>query len=283
MKWKREFREQIISKYEELSGETSNSKPRLIIWPEASTPGFVLNDLTLMKRIVSMVRQTQNFFLIGSAEYPKFTKTRHTKSGNTALFFSPEGKVLGQYLKIRLLPFGEYVPYEEVFPWPEFLVPKGMKSNLAGTELNLFSLDGIRFGTLICSEIMYPNLSRRMVKDGAGFLVNISNEAWFGKSAFPHQFLSICVFRAVENRINVIRCTNTGVSAFIDPCGRIAAKLTKEGKDIFVAGTLTQNILLSTPGAFYTLYGDILAYGCIAFSIGLMWAWLGKKSHGPRA
>lgn len=284
LKWKRQYREQIISKYESLSGEASKSRPQLIVWPEASTPGFVMNDRTLMKRMITMTRSFNTYMLVGSAEYPKFSKTRiqTNKSGNTALFFSPEGKVLGQYLKIYLIPFGEYLPYEGVIPWPEFIVSVSTNSHVAGTEATLFGIDGAKFGTLICSEILYPDLSRCMVKKGAGFLVNISNEGWFGKSAFSYQFLAVSVFRAAENRVNVVRSTNTGISSFIDPYGRITARLTNGGEDLFVEGTLTREIVLSAPGTFYTRHGDILAYGCIAFSLGLMiWSILKRKPEIP--
>jgi apolipoprotein N-acyltransferase len=228
-----------------------------------------------------MVRRINTYLLAGSAEYPKFGKRPiKLKSGNTALFFSPEGKVLGQYLKIRLTPFGEYVPYEGVFPWPEFLVSKETNSNLAGTEPILFEVDGTKFGTLICSEILYPELGRCMVEKGAGFLVNINNEAWFGKSAYSYQALSIAIFRAVENRVNLVRSNNTGVSGFIDPYGRVTARLTKGGEDLFIEGTLTHEIFLSPAGTFYTRYGDVFAYGCIAFSIGLMiWSFFRKSQR----
>jgi apolipoprotein N-acyltransferase len=288
MKWKREYREQIISKYEALSEEVSKLHPRIIVWPEASTPGFILSDHSLSQRMVSMVRRINAYLLAGSAEYPKFGKKQiRLKSGNTALFFSPEGKILGQYLKIYLIPFGEYVPYEGVIKWPEFIVPKGMNSDLAGTDLVLFGIDGTKFGTLICSESLYPELARRMVNKGAGFLVNISNEAWFGKSALPYQALSIAVFRAVENRVNLVRSTNTGISAFIDPYGRVTGRLTNGGEHLFVEGTLTRTIFLSPPGTFYTSYGDVFAYGCIAFSIGLLIysisgkVFLQRSSHDP--
>jgi apolipoprotein N-acyltransferase len=271
IKWKREYRKQIISKYEALSEEASILHPRIIVWPEASTPGFILGDQSLLRRMVLMVRRIDSYLLAGSAEYPKFgKKPTKLKSGNTALFFSPEGKVLGQYLKIYLIPFGEYVPYEGIIQWPEFIVPRGMNSDVAGTEPILFEVDGTKFGTLICSEILYPELGRCMVKKGAGFLVNISNEAWFGRSAYPYQALSISVFRAVENRVNLVRCTNTGVSGFIDPYGRITARLTNGGQDLFVEGTLTREIFLSSPRTFYTRYGDVFVYGCIAFSLGLI-------------
>jgi apolipoprotein N-acyltransferase len=272
LKWKREYRGQILSKYENLSEEASRSRPKLIVWPEASTPGFVLIDVTLMQRMIPMIKRFNTYMLVGSAEYPKFSKTliKARKSGNTALFFSPEGKILGQYLKIYLLPFGEYIPYEGIIPWPEFIVAPSTNSQIPGTEATLFGIDGTKFGTLICSEILYPELSRCMVKKGAGFLVNISNEGWVGKSAYSYQALSIAVFRAVENRVNLVRSMNTGVSSFIDPYGRITARLTNGGEDLFVEGTLTREIILSTPGTFYTRYGDVFVYGCIAFSIGLI-------------
>jgi apolipoprotein N-acyltransferase len=282
IKWKREYREQIISKYEALSEEASRFHPQIIVWPEASTPGFILSDHSLLQRMVSMVRHMNTYLLAGSAEYPKFGKRPiKLKSGNTALFFSPEGKILGQYLKIYLIPFGEYVPYEGIIKWPEFIIPKGMNSNVEGTEVVLFGTDGTKFGTLICSEILYPELGRCMVKRGANFLVNISNEAWFGKSAFPYQALSISVFRAVENRVNVVRSTNTGISSFIDPYGRITSRLTNGSDELFVEGTLTREILLSSPGTFYTRYGDVFAYGCIAFSAGLIIGAFFRGAHHP--
>ncbi len=278
IKWKREYREQIISKYENLTEEAARSNPKLIVWPEASTPGFILNDTTLYQRMVSMVRRTNTYLLAGSAEYPKFGKKPiKLKSGNTALLFSPEGKILGQYLKIYLIPFGEYIPYEGIILWPEFIVPKGTNSNVAGNEFTLFQLDGTRFGTLICSEIIYPHLARTMVKQGANFMVNISNEAWFGRSPFPYQFLCQCIFRSVENRVNFVRATNTGISSFIDPYGRITAKLSNGGQELFVEGSLTRDVILSPAGTFYTRHGDVFAYGCIAFSMGLVGMLVSKK------
>jgi len=220
-----------------------------------------------------MVRRINTYLLVGSAEYPKFATTpvKSKKTGNTALFFSPEGKILGQYLKIRLVPFGEYVPWEETIPWPDFIVSKKkVNFHTSGNEFTLFGVEGMKFGSLICWEVLFPDLSRSFVRKGSDFLINLSNEAWFGKSDVPYQILSFSVFRAVENRVNLVRCTNTGISAFIDPYGRITDRVTNGGQDIFVAGTLTKEILIPPAGTFYTRYGDVFAYGCIAFSIGLI-------------
>jgi apolipoprotein N-acyltransferase len=284
IKWDREYREQIISQYEILTEEAAKSNPQLIVWPEASTPGFVLNDHSLLRRMGSMMRRLNTHLLIGSAEYPKFFKAsskRKLSRGNTALFFSSEGKVLGQYLKIRLVPFGEYIPYEEIIPWPDFIVQSGKRSfDIAGNEVTLFRVDEIRFGTLICWEVLFPDLTRNQVKKGADFVINLTNEAWFGKIAFPYQMLSSCVFRAVENRINLVRCANTGISCFIDPYGRVTGRVTNGGEDIFVSGTLTQQIHISPPGTFYTRHGDVLVYGCIAFLL-LIVVWTSVKGIRP--
>ena len=284
IKWDREYREQIISQYESLTEEAAKSKPQLIVWPEASTPGFVLNDHSLLRRMSSVMRRLKTYLLIGSAEYPKFSKTSSKlklNRGNTALFFSPEGKVLGQYLKIRLVPFGEYVPYEESIPWPDFIVQKGKRNfDIAGNEATLFQVNGTQFGTLICWEVLFPDLTRNLVKKGANFVINITNEAWFGRIAFPYQMLSSCVFRAVENCVNLVRCANTGISCFIDPYGRVTGRVGNGGEDIFVSGTLAQKILISPPGTFYTRHGDLLVYGCIAFLLVIV-VWTSVKDIGP--
>ena len=282
IKWNREYREQIISHYENLTEEAAKSNPQLIVWPEAATPGFVLNDLSLLRRMASLVSRFRTYLLVGSAEYPKFLKTSAKLSrGNTALFFSPEGKVLGQYLKIRLVPFGECIPYEGIIPWPDFIIQRRKRNfDIAGSEATLFQVEGDQFGTLICWEVLFPDLTRNLVKKGADFVINLTNEAWFGRIAFPYQMLSSCVFRAVENRVNLVRCANTGISCFIDPYGRVTGRVTNKSQDIFVSGTLSQNIFISPPRTSYTRHGDLLVYGCIAFLLVIV-VWTSVKGIGP--
>jgi apolipoprotein N-acyltransferase len=279
LRWKREYQDTIISKYERLTEEAARNKPQLIIWPESSTSGFVLAKRPLFDQLSAMVRKAEVFFLIGSAEYPKFSLTgiKGPISGNTALFFSPEGKILGQYLKIYLVPFGEYIPYEGVIPWPKFIVQNMKSANIPGKKATLFNLGNVKFGTLICSEIMVSELSRKMVNNGAAFLTNISNEAWFGESASTYQYLAMNALRAVENRVNIIRASNSGLSAFIDPFGAVSEVLKHDGKALFVAGTLTHRISLIPAGTFYTRHGDLIPLGSISLSlIILSWIILSK-------
>ena len=253
----------IMQRHIDLTRKASKEQPDLIIWPEAATPGYVLKNKNLHQQLISLIRETKTYFLIGSAEYSKFLKnpSDHGKVGNTALFLSPKGKLLGQYLKIILIPFGEYIPYNGIVPWPDFIVPKGQGYfDMAGKELTVFELNDVRFGVIICWETAFSELFRGFVKKGADFMVNIVNEGWFGKTGAPYQFLTICVFRAIENRVPLVRATNTGVSCFIDPYGRITDRVSNNGKDIFVEGYLTRELSASGANTFYTIYGDILVY-----------------------
>ncbi len=115
---------------------------------------------------------------------------------------------------------------------------------------------------LICFEIIFPDLCRRFVKNGADFLVTITNDAWFGKTSAPNQHLAIATFRAVENRVFIPRAANTGISAIIDPRG----KIVKRG-DIFTEEAISGIIRLSSAKTFYTLYGDVFAWICSGLSI----------------
>jgi len=111
---------------------------------------------------------------------------------------------------------------------------------------------------------------RQFVNQGAEFLVNITNEAWFEDTAAPYQFLAMNVFRAVENRIALVRSANIGISAFIDPYGRIVGKVEEQGQDVFVAGYLTKDIALTRHKTFYTLYGEVWAYVNLAVTFFLI-------------
>jgi apolipoprotein N-acyltransferase len=192
----------IMEKYADLSREAVQDQPRLIVWPEAATPGLVLMNTTLLKQLTSLVRETGTHFLIGSSEYAKFEKGHSSGSigaGNTALFFSPEGKVLGQYLKIHLVPFSEYIPLKGSC-LARFIVPEGKRTYEIRARNLRFSRWMARSSYCHMLEIVFPELFRQFVRDGADFMLNITNEGWFGEAAH-YQMLAISVFRAVENRV----------------------------------------------------------------------------------
>jgi apolipoprotein N-acyltransferase len=280
-KWDPQKAGYIMQTYSELTRQVSSKDdPALIIWPEAATPGLILKRLHLYDQMALIVKDANTYLLVGSSEYPKYVKQPEAdqKTGNTALFYSPEAKVLGQYLKIRLLPFSEYLPLKEHIPWNYIQVPK-MGSHIKGEEFVLFKGPDYRFGATICWETIFPDLIRQFVKDGAQFIVNLTNEAWFGKTAAPYQFLSINVFRAVENRRFLIRCGNTGVSCFIDPYGRVVDRVKDAaGTDIFVRGVLTETVVPMDSSTIYTRFGDWIVWLSLTVAAAfLIFAFFRKK------
>ena len=261
-KWDPENANAIMKKYTDLSQLAAVDNPRLIVWPEAATPGLILKNMKYNREITRLIRESECYYLIGSSEYPKFQKNPPTldQVGNSALFFSPESKVLGQYFKRRLVPFVEYIPYRNSFDWPRFIVPRGKSSwEVIGKEFTLFEIDGARFGVSICWESLFPHHFRQFVNRGAGFMINISSEAWFGVSAFQYQFLAATKFRAVENRTSIARAGNYAISCFIDPNGRIIGRIPQnsDNNNSFGRGHLTQEVTFSGEKTFYTLYGDV--------------------------
>ncbi|MCD6093841.1 MAG: apolipoprotein N-acyltransferase [Candidatus Omnitrophica bacterium] len=269
-KWDAQLKESILSKYIHLSEQTAKSdSPHLIIWPETAVPAYFNQDKEVKKRILSLSSEINTPLLVGAATFQKNkpgTRAMQGKSFNSAILIS-SGKAVQQYDKLHLVPFGEYVP--SLFSFVRNFIEIGDFSK--GREWKIFSLPSNlyplpSFAVLICFEDVFPYLSRGFVKRGADFLINISNDAWFGKTSAPYQHCQSAVFRAVENRVNVIKCSNTGVSCFISPTGRISGRLSKQGKDIFVAGYSTQKIPIEkTTLTFYTRFGDVFAILCLLF------------------
>lgn len=261
----------IMKKYTDLSRQAAADQPDLIAWPEAATPGFVLKNQPMIQKLSTFIAELKTPFLIGSSEYPKFIKDRPLRPGdvgNAALFFSAEGKFLGQYLKIHLVPFGEELPYKDSISWPGYIVPKDKKTfEIPGKDYTIFKLGETKFGTVICWEVVFPQLIRQFVKREAAFMVNLTNEGWFGDTSAPHQMVAIVVFRAVENRVPFVRAANTGISCFIDSHGNITGRVKDQnGDDTFVEGYLTGAIRPSDARTFYTIYGDIFVYFVLAIT-----------------
>lgn len=265
LKWRPEFQRVSLETHARLTREVvRDAQTSLIVWPETSIPGSITQDLFTLTALAQLVKETNAPLLVGSLQRPLFGSREFRKKSRfnaASLITSPKG-IVGQYNKIHLLPFGEYLPYKEVFPWPARLAAATEASEfLPGKEYMLFDLEGRRFGVLICWEALFPELVRQFVKSGAEFLVNITNEAQFGESAVPYQVIAMTVFRAAENRLAIVRAANTGVSCFIDPHGRIMERIQDpQGKDIFVAGHLTRAIPLFRERTFYMEYGDVWAY-----------------------
>jgi apolipoprotein N-acyltransferase len=263
------YAHRLFARHEAITREAlAEEETSLVVWPEGAVYGVLRENASLYRAVGSLTRDTGAYLLTGGSMRPKFgpKELRKGKYFNSAFLVTPEGRVAGRYNKIKLLTFAEYLPHEKSIPWPSWFV-LGSHKYLPGEEATIFEVEGARFGVLICWETFFPDLFRKFVKNGAQFALNITNEAWFGETAAPYQFLSMSVFRAVENGIAVVRCGNTGVSCFIDPSGRIVSRVEKGGRDIFVAGFLTAEVLLRRRETFYTRYGDLFAFASIFIAL----------------
>ncbi len=170
-----------------------------------------------------------------------------------------------RYDKIKLFPFGEYLPYKKVIPWSFINVPT-LGQYTPGNKFTVFKMPNIRFATTICWENIFADVVRKFVKQGAEFIVNITNEAHFGKTAAPYQLLAISVFRAVENGIYVVRCGNTGISCIIDPHGNISDRVKNvSGSETFIRGIGYGYVSPLKSKTIYTRYGDMIVWISIAF------------------
>jgi apolipoprotein N-acyltransferase len=255
--------------YEELTRVAGKEKPDLIVWPASSLPAPIKMSPFVRDTVTQIAHDTQAHLLVGGAGYEKLRpqKEREEIYANSEFLISPSGHLGEQYNKIHLIPFNEYIPLQGKIPWPKWITT--LKENFVpGKEYTLFQVSGVKFATPICWENMFPDLFGRFVKDGAQFMVSVTNEGFFGKTSAPYQSLAINVFRAVENRIAVVRSATTGISAFINPNGEIVERVEDiAGRDIFVSGFRVRDIPLSNKKTFYTVYGDIFTYVVIGITV----------------
>ena len=259
-KWDLRFRREVIDKYKKLTAEALKASPDIIIWPETAVP-FVFNyDKKLTEEIVSFQKELGTHLLFGSIT-AKYIKPGKTDMSNSAILLSPKEDAPLIYDKIHMVPYGEYVPLRNFFPFITKLAG-GIGDFLPGKEIVVMETPFAKIGNVICYEIIFPGLVRKFVDRGADVLVTITNDAWFGHTSAPYQHFSMAVFRAIENRVPVARAANTGISGFIDSRGRILDK-----SNIFVEAVMNGEITVGDKKSFYTKYGDIFVYICIISAV----------------
>ncbi len=246
----------ILADYGQTSLKISKRGKRLIIWPEtACTAGVFPGEGQVFFFLSELARQISSHLLIGCPRY----NLKEDGVFNSALLFSPTGDVIGVYDKIHLVPFGEYFPFEWI---GKSLGNLG--SFLSGRDFTIFKFQETPFAVVICFEAIFPNLCRRFISRGAEFLVNLTNDAWFGKTSAPYQHFDMACMRAVENRVWLIRVANTGISGFVDPWGRVIKK-----GELFERLTLEGNVYKSPLKSLYVRSSDFFAWLCL--SITLIW------------
>ena len=259
IKWDENFKRETLNKYEQLSLKSLPGNGSLIVWPETAAPFYFQDINSLHNQIINLSRKTKSWLLFGSVSSSQ--KKNTNDSFNSAYLVSPEGDVKGRYDKVHLVPYGEYVPYRDIFPFVKKLTA-GIGDLGRGAGFNPLSLDNKKIGILICYESVLPFAARMYKNNSAGLLVNITNDAWFGTTSAPFQHFSMAVFRSVETRLYLVRAANTGISGIIDPGGHIVAE-TK----IFQNDALKGYVKFVNIPTFYAKHGDILVTVCFVLII----------------
>lgn len=254
MKWKNENQNEIINRYLSVSEKALQKGASLIIWPETVLSTYLQNEVPA--DITGMMNKYDATLVLGG---PRYTGTPGNYNFYNAAYQFYAGKIIRFYDKIHLLPFGEYFP----FGFIDILQSRfsGPREYSPGSRNTLFQTRGGKFGVLICFEVIFPDRARQFVAEGADFLVTISNDAWFGKTSAHYQHFSIAVFRAVEFRRQLIRSSNTGISGFIDPTGKVIKSLMP-----FTEGYLTADVIRSNCQTVYYHCGDFI------IALGLIWS-----------
>lgn len=239
-----------------LSVLSLDEKAPLIVWPEAPAP-FYPDRPAFRAYISGIAKSAQASFLLGGVAY-----TPRGAPLNSAFLLNPQGQLVERYDKIQLVPFGEYIP--PAFQWVNRITGEAGDFE-PGTRMVLMHVNGHQLGTFICYESAFPDLVRRFTMSGGELLVNLSNDGYFGDSAAREQHLSLVRMRAAENRRWILRATNDGITAMIDPAGRVT--------DTIPSHTETSELMhfaYVSELTIYTRYGDWFPWSCLAASGALL-------------
>jgi apolipoprotein N-acyltransferase len=252
-KWDPAYQNETMSRYRTLTANAAERHPDLVVWPETATPFFFQEPGALRESILDLAAEHKVPVIFGS---PAFRQDRAgaIEELNRAYLVSADGRELASYDKMQLVPFGEYVPYAGVLFFVNRIV-EAVGTVVPGVTPTVFRLPAARFGVLICYEDVFPALTRRFIAGGADFLVNITNDAWYGPTSAPRQHLAQATLRAIENRVPLVRAANTGISAIVDPDGRIRWQ-----GPLFETMYHVDEIAWPDARTFYTRFGDVFAW-----------------------
>jgi len=251
-KFDAESAKKIMERYASLTDLALKLDPQLLIWPESSVPGGIFSSKETFDFVNGFTGKPGLNLLVGTDDFDE------KDSYNAAVLLADKGKEPQIYHKIHLVPFGEYIPLRHSFPlfawFAGGMVPGDFK---AGTDYTVLvaQTPPVKIAPLICFEDTLGDLTRRFVLNGAQVLVNVTNDGWFQKTEGAQQHLDNAILRAVETRRPLVRAANTGLTCFVDRCGRVT-----QTAPLFTESMLTGNVNIQHNGAisFYTKYGDLI-------------------------
>ncbi len=272
VKWDPENQTKTLDIYGELTMKAREDGARLVVWPETAAPFFYGWEEDLSRRLDGIVERAGLPVIFGA---PWFDPADGGKFYNSVFYMDGRGVVEGRYDKRHLVPFGEYIPLRPVLFFLRKLT-EGGEDFSSGTTSSLFRVDGHEAGASVCYEAIFPAIVRDSVRDGAEWLVNVTNDAWFGDTVAPYQQLAMARMRCVEFRRPMVRAANSGISAFIDARGEIVASL-----GLFRRGTVTAGVAPRTGETLYAKSGEIFGISCIIIAVFTIFFPL-RGSHGNR-
>jgi apolipoprotein N-acyltransferase len=277
-KWDESLAGRNVDEHVDLTRRAVREGARFVVWPESAVPYIYDESPFVARQLRDLVRSEGIALLFGNDDRGE------APAGGDRFFvgakmLDPEGSLVYRYHKIHLVPFGEYVPMQALFTFGGRYGAK-LVQRVAdfspGSHWSLATVASHPVGAFICYEDIFPELVRRFTGEGAELLVNITNDAWYGRTSAPYQHLDMAVFRAVENGRYLVRAANTGVTAVIDPRGRVLARTR-----LFERTALVEDVPFVSGNTPYVRLGDLFAWACLAGAAGLTAATFARRA-GPR-
>jgi apolipoprotein N-acyltransferase len=273
-----------------LSEQALSNQVDVLIWPEAAVPKMLRYNKEIFQSITNLARRHHVWMIVGSddAEPRRDSAREEADYFNSSFLINPEGELMQRYVKRNLVMFGEYVPLGRWLPFLKYLTPieGGFTAGTAATPFDLKSL-GTRTQVLICFEDTFPHLARDELRPDIDFLVNLTNDGWFGNGAAQWQQAANGLFRAVENHLPLVRCANNGLSCWVDARGVLRDVFVDNTGSVYGKGFLTVDLPLPREGTahtltFYTRHGDLFGWSCAAVGLALPAARLAKRKSKHR-
>jgi apolipoprotein N-acyltransferase len=264
-KWTPGGKQATLDIYQGLSVEGEKKRPSdLIVWPETALPFYPVND-PLFSAVTAFARKQKTWLLTGAPYYTVVSRVNSMRPTleyfNSALLISPEGELKGRYSKQHLVPFGEYVPLSRFLPFLEPVV-EHIGNFTPGSFVRPLQFGALKAGVLICFESIFPELARKQVAAGAQLLVNLTNDAWYGRSSAPYQSFAMTVFRGLETRRSVVRAANTGISGFVDPLGRVI-----QASPLFERLVLVGEVPVMENETIFVRFGFFFGPACLILAV----------------
>ena len=267
-KWVPENAWQNVGRHLQLTEQAAAQGARLVVWPESAVPFLFDEDPALASTLRELVRRRGIYLYFGNDDREGAAGAGRGLIYVGAKLLAPDGQLVSRYRKMQLVPFGEYVPLQALFTFGGRFTAKlvqEVSDFTPGTEAATGAVDGHAIGGFICYEAIFPGLVRRFPAAGAELLVNVTNDAWYGTTSAPYQHVAMAAFRAVENRRYLVRAANTGITAVVDPFGRVVSPTR-----LFDTTVLVQEVPFTSGLTFYTRHGDVFARACAAAALALV-------------